>query len=151
MKKIIIAVLVVAAAVAAYVFYPTTKSEIYVASAGAPAVSGYDTVAYFTQGGPVEGKAEFSTEWKGATWLFANADHLEKFKANPEAYAPQFGGYCAWAVGHDYTASGDPLAWRVIDEKLYLNYNKPTQVEWLKDTDKYIADGNKNWPEVLTK
>ncbi|MGD8326948.1 MAG: YHS domain-containing (seleno)protein [Sphingomonadales bacterium] len=151
MKKIIIAVLVVAAAVAAYVFYPTAKSEIYTASASAPAVSGYDTVAYFTQGEPAEGKSEFSTEWKGATWLFASADHLAKFKANPEAYAPQFGGYCAWAVSHGYTASADPQAWRIIDDKLYLNYNKPTQAEWLKDTATYIVDGNENWPSVLAE
>lgn len=151
MKKIIIAVVLIAGAVAGYLLYPKTQSEIYVASAGEPAVSGYDTVSYFTQGEPVKGKAEFAAEWKGATWHFSSAENMEKFQANPEAYAPQFGGYCSWAVAHDYTASGDPLAWRVIDDKLYLNYNKLTQVEWLKDTDTYIADGNQNWPEVLVQ
>lgn len=127
------------------------EDEIYTGLLSDLAVSGYDTVAYFTMGKPVEGKAKYSFEWKGATWLFVNADHLAKFKANPTAYAPQFGGYCSWAVAHNYTASGDPEAWRIIDNKLYLNYNKPTQVEWLKDTTKYIAGGNQNWPAVLSE
>jgi hypothetical protein len=69
-----------------------TKGEIN-ASWGGVAIKGYDTVAYFTEGKPVKGKEAFEFEWKGAKWRFANAQHLGMFRADPEAYAPQYGGY----------------------------------------------------------
>src|SRR5689334_3410820 len=68
------------------------------------AVKGFDTVAYFTQEGAIKGDANFQFIWNGAKWFFSNAENLEKFKQNPEKYAPQFGGYCSWAVSHGYTA-----------------------------------------------
>ncbi|MBI1213278.1 MAG: YHS domain-containing protein [Alphaproteobacteria bacterium] len=123
--------------------------DIYTGTFSSLAVGGYDTVAYFKQNKPVQGKAEFSTEWKGATWRFASKENLDAFRANPTAYAPQFGGYCAWAVAHNYTASGDPLVWRIVDGRLYLNYDRDVQAQWEKDIPRYIADGNRNWPGAL--
>jgi len=125
------------------------SSEIYTGTFSSLAVGGYDTVAYFKQNAPVVGKAEFSMEYKGATWRFASKENLDAFRANPAAYAPQFGGYCAWAVAHNYTASGDPLVWSVVQGKLYLNYDRDVQAQWSKDIPRYIADGNKNWPSAL--
>ncbi len=112
---------------------------------------GYDVVAYLTQGKAVEGKAEFTADYRGATWRFASAADRVLFAANPARYAPQYGGYCAWAVGHNYTASGDPTVWKIVNGKLYLNYDTDVQKQWNADTAKYIADGDRNWPSVLDK
>ncbi|MCI0392003.1 MAG: YHS domain-containing protein, partial [Acidobacteria bacterium] len=86
------------------------------------ALKGYDAVAYFKEGHPVKGKDEFRHDWMGAKWYFASVANRDEFAKSPEKYAPQFGGYCAWAVGHGYTASIDPQAWKIVDRKLYLNY-----------------------------
>ena len=125
------------------------KSEIYTGTFSNKAVGGYDPVAYFTQGEPVEGKSDFKTEYQGAKWLFSSQENLDTFLADPEKYAPQYGGYCAWAVGHNITAKGDPLQWKIINEKLYLNYDNDIQAKWLKEPEKWIVEGDKNWPNVL--
>jgi YHS domain-containing protein len=106
-------------------------------------------VAYFTEGEPVEGSADHELEWNGATWRFASTANLAAFQADPEAFAPQFGGYCAWAVSQGYTASTDPTAWRVVDGKLYLNYSHNIQRRWEQDVPGNIAKGDANWPKVL--
>ena len=113
------------------------------------AIKGYDTVAYFTQGKPVKGSKKFEYYWNGATWRFANAKDLALFKANPEKYAPQYGGYCAYAVAWGDTADIDPNAWKIVDGKLYLNYDKATQKKWEQDIPGYIDRANLNWPGVL--
>ena len=125
------------------------SAEIYTGTFSSLAVGGYDTVAYFKQGKPVLGKAEFATEYKGATWRFASKENLDAFKASPTAYAPQFGGYCSWAIAQNYTASGDPLVWKVVDGRLYLNYDRDVQAKWEKDIPGFIASANKNWPAAL--
>jgi YHS domain-containing protein len=110
------------------------------------ALHGYDPVAYFTEGAPVEGSAEITYAWNGATWHFADTAHRDLFAAEPEAYAPQFGGYCAWAVSRDYTADVDPTAWKIVDGKLYLNYNLEVKAEWEKEFEENIRKGRENWP-----
>jgi YHS domain-containing protein len=118
---------------------------------GGLAVDGYDAVAYFTDGKPVKGAKEFTHEWQGATWRFASAAHRDAFAAEPETYAPQYGGYCAWAVSQDYTADADPEAWTVVDGKLYLNYSAKVQATWGLDKAGNIAKADANWPAVLEK
>lgn len=125
--------------------------EVFTARFSNLAVGGYDPVAYFETGGPAKGSKEFSFDYNGATWRFASAENLEKFKANPAAYAPQYGGYCAWAVAQGYTAPGNPRNWSVRGGKLYLNYNDKVQRDWLKDPDGFIARADANWPAVLAK
>jgi YHS domain-containing protein len=127
------------------------EPEVYTGRFTNLAVGGYDPVAYFEVGAPEKGKAEFVHEYSGAEWRFVSAEHLEKFKADPEAYAPQYGGYCAWAVSQDYTAPGSPKAWKIVDGKLYLNYNEKVQADWEKDIPGFIAKANENWPGVLSK
>ena len=85
------------------------------------ALGGFDPVAYFTDGKPVEGSRQFAFTWKGATWRFAPQANLEAFSADPERYAPQYGGYCAWAAARNYLAPGDPRHWRILGGRLYLN------------------------------
>lgn len=113
------------------------------------AIDGTDPVAYFTEGRPVEGSSEFTHDWNGATWRFASAENRDRFAADPEAYAPQYGGYCAWAVAQGYTASTDPEAWRIVDGKLYLNYDANVQAKWEADVPGFIEKADANWPAVL--
>jgi len=112
------------------------------------AIRGYDPVAYFKQGRPVKGAAQFSHSWSNATWWFSSAENRDLFKANPAQYAPQFGGYCAWAVSKGYTADTDPDAWKIVDGKLYLNYSKDVQKKWEADIPARIREGEKNWPTL---
>ncbi len=113
------------------------------------AIDGTDPVAYFTEGRPVEGSSDFTYEWKGATWRFASAANRDKFIAEPERYAPQYGGYCAWAVAQGSTASTDPEAWKIVDGKLYLNYDQDVQAKWEGDIPGNISAADGNWPKVL--
>ena len=115
------------------------------------ALRGYDAVAYFTEGKPVRGQAELRFAWNGSVWWFASAEHRHLFMAMPERYAPQFGGYCAWAVSQGYTADGDPEAWKIVDGRLYVNYSKRVQKRWEEDIPSHIGKGNANWPAMLTK
>ena len=125
------------------------EDPIYTSYFSSAAAGGYDVVAYFTEARPVEGKKAFTTKYKDADWSFASQENLDKFTANPEMYAPQYGGYCAWAVSQGGTASGDPLLWTVHNDKLYLNYDKQINDRWSADKDRLIVDGDKNWPSVL--
>lgn len=122
---------------------------VYQTRAGA--LDGHDPVAYFTEGAPREGSAEFVHEWQGAQWRFASAENLARFRAQPERYAPQFGGYCAWAVSRGYTADVDPEAFRVVNGRLYLNYSKSVQRRWEQDVPGNISKAEANWPGVLQK
>lgn len=113
------------------------------------AVDGSDVVAYFTKGRPVVGAPDFTHQWQGATWRFATAANRDAFAADPQAYAPQYGGYCAWAVSEGYTASTIPEAWKIVDDKLYLNFNRRIQRRWERNIPDRIAAADANWPGVL--
>ena len=112
------------------------------------AAGGHDVVAYFTRGEPVEGSTEHSTEWRGAEWRFASANHLARFREDPERYAPAYGGYCAYAVAQGSTAPGDPEHWTIHDGRLYLNYNADVQEKWSADRAAHIAAADRHWPAV---
>jgi len=110
------------------------------------AIQGYDPVAYFTAGKPVKGDPSLVYTYEGATWQFATKDHLDTFKANPTAYAPQYGGYCAFGASRGYKAPTEPDAGQsIVDGKLYLNYNTTVRSEWDKDRAGYIQRADANW------
>ena len=140
---------VVAGLVATAAVASAREAEVYTGTFSSLAVGGYDAVAYFKAGHPVQGVAQFATEYKGATWRFASKENLDAFKANPAAFAPQYGGYCSWAVAQGYTASGDPQVWKIVNGRLYLNYDREVQAKWEKDIPGFIAKADKNWPGVL--
>ncbi len=148
-RRLLIAALLPAALVFHSPAAFAAKDPVYTGTFSSLAVSGYDAVAYFVEGKPIEGSDDFEFEWNGATWRFASQSNLDTFKADPETYAPQYGGYCAWAVSQGYTASTDPEAWRIVDGKLYLNYSKSVQTRWAQNIPGNIAQGDKNWPKVL--
>jgi hypothetical protein len=112
------------------------------------ALDGYDPVAYFTDGKPVAGVAEIRHEWNGAVWRFATPEHRDLFAADPAKYAPQYGGYCAYAVSKGYTADIDPEAWKIVDGKLYLNYDLEVQKLWEQDVPGHIRKADENWPRI---
>ena len=116
---------------------------------GGLAAQGYDVVAYFVDGRAVEGSDEFETSWHGATWRFASAAHRDLFTADPARYAPQYGGYCAWAVSQGYVADGDPEQWKIVDGRLFLNYNREVQQRWEADIAALVAKADGNWPRLL--
>ncbi|KQB06430.1 YHS domain-containing protein [Vibrio metoecus] len=128
------------------------QDQIYTGIFSNKALDGYDAVAYFTENKPVKGLSQFKTEYKGAQWFFSSQQNLDSFVADPEKYAPQFGGYCAWAVSekNDF-APGDPQYWAVEDGKLYLNYDKKIKGLWDKDRAHHIEQANKNWPTLIGK
>lgn len=125
-----------------------SAKSLYNSSLFGTAVEGYDVVAYFTEGKPVEGNSDHVAEWKGSKWQFASAENKALFEADPEKYAPQYGGYCAWAVSQGYTASIVPEAWKIVDGKLYLNYSKGVQNTWQQDIPGNIKLANNNWPKI---
>jgi YHS domain-containing protein len=122
--------------------------SLYYSSLFGTAVEGYDVVAYFTEAKPVEGSDDFIVKWQGVTWQFSSAENKALFESDPGKFAPQFGGYCAWAVSQGYTASTIPEAWKIVDGKLYLNYSKGVQSTWEQDIPGNINLANSNWPSI---
>ena len=118
---------------------------------GDTAILGYDPVAYFTDGKPVKGQDAFAFEWMGAKWKFASQSHLDSFKAEPEKYAPQYGGYCAYGVAQDNLVSIEPDKFKVLDGKLYLNYDADVQSKWLKDPAGFIKTADAKFQSLLKK
>ena len=154
MKKIVAVVFVAALITAGLIFILKSRNrsvETVNKTANGIALQGYDAVAYFNESKATEGKPEFSHEWNGAKWLFANPANRDAFKKEPEKYAPQYGGYCSWAVSRGYTANADPRAWKIVDGKLFLNYNKDVQKRWEEDIPGNINSANQNWITFQTK
>lgn len=115
---------------------------------GGAAIRGYDPVAYHLEKAPVKGERRFRYEWKGHEWRFKSVENRDRFIADPEKYAPQFNGFCAWAASQGYLASTVPEAWTIRDGKLYLNYSLSVRSTWLEDVDANIAAGDRNWPAL---
>jgi hypothetical protein len=115
------------------------------------AINGYDTVAYFTVGKPVKGQDNLALDWMGAKWKFATQGNLDLFKASPEKYAPQYGGYCAYGVANDNLVKVEPDQFTVRDGKLYLNYDASIQALWLKDPVGFIKTADAKFQALLKK
>lgn len=151
------AMAVIVAVIAAAGYFGIQASGVFASSKpvvntiGSPgvAIKGYDPVAYFKDGGPRKGSKEFSVKYKGATWHFANAENKAAFTADPEKYAPVYGGYCAYGVSKGYLVKIDPEAWSIKNGHLYLNYDQGVQKTWSKDPQGYITKANKLWPGLI--
>lgn len=113
------------------------------------AINAIDPIGYFTDAAPVPGLAEHAVMWNGAAWHFASAENAALFEADPEKYAPVFGGYCAFAASRGYLAPTIPEAWTVYEGKLYMNANLRARELWLQDVPGNIAKGLANWPGIL--
>ena len=137
--------LVMASAVGILVYPTSRKFSAYNIDADQIAIHGYDPVAYFTEGQPMEGKSEFEYAWQDARWHFASAGNRDLFKANPVRYSPQYGGYCALGISAGEYADIDPNAWSIVDGKLYLNKIKEYTEAWDKAPEAYLKTANYNW------
>ena len=124
------------------------ESEIYKDFEG-KALKGYDVVAYHLDRKAVKGTDSYAMEWKGATWWFSSAENLDRFAADPERWAPQYGGYCAWAIAKGSTRPINPKIFRIFNDKLYLNLNMKVHKEWLGKHEVFITQANEQWPDVL--
>lgn len=123
------------------------QSQVFYSENGV-AIEGTDPVAYFTQGEAIAGLPEFSHQWGNTTWYFATAEHRDLFASDPQKYAPQYGGFCAWAVSQNYPAPIDPAAWKIVNDRLYLNYSPSIQEKWAQDIPGNIVKADRNWPEI---
>ncbi len=115
------------------------------------ALKGYDPVAYFKENKPVKGLSQFSREWMGAKWYFSSAANSEMFLADPQKYAPQYGGYCAYAVSKGHTADISPNNWKIVGSKLYLNNGWFAEKLWGRNIPENIEKANQNWPKLLSQ
>lgn len=149
MRKLLLAIAIATTSFAPPAF--ADQPPVHTALLSRLAVSGYDPVAYFTEGRAVRGSAEHRITHQGYEYRFASAENLAAFRANPSRYLPQYGGYCAWAVANGYTAAGNPNNWRIVDGRLYLNYNDEIQARWERDIPGFIRSANANWPDVLSR
>ncbi len=121
------------------------------ADADALAVGGYDVVNYFTADAAAKGSAAHVATYAGRSYRFVSADNKAAFEADPDRYAPKYNGHCAWAASRGYLASGDPEAWTVWNDRLYLNYNKQVRTRWREDIPGNVAKADRNWPELSKK
>jgi len=126
----------------------TVVDHIYTGYFSNKAVSGYDVIAYFEQSQPVEGSSKYQLSYKGADWYFSSQSNLDKFTANPEKYAPQYGGYCAWAMSNDKAAPGNPPFWTIYNDKLYLNYDQNVLDTWRVNKDEFIKQADAHWASM---
>ena len=127
-------------------------SAVYKTFFGSKAIGGYDAVAYHTSQRAVKGSKHHVFHWKGANWFFSSAKNLAAFKAEPEKFAPQFGGYCAWAVAEkNQLVKIDPAVFDLVDGRLYLNYNQDTQKKWRAKRSDMIQRGTTNYRRLITE
>lgn len=124
------------------------KPEVF-AGRGNVALKGYDTVAYFEQGEPVKGNKTFTSEYSGATWQFSSVENKALFDGDPATYAPQYGGYCAWALAQGDVVKSNPKVWHIEGGLLYLNVSKGIQKKWLANMEAFIKQADAHWPGVL--
>src|SRR5690606_21038944 len=146
MKRLLMYFILIALIPAACRNQKSEALEVFAPSEGA--INGYDHVSYHKERRPVKGDHEYSYEWKDATWYFASEENLSAFKTNPEKYAPQFGGYCAYGMANGHKAPTEPDAWTIVDGKLYFNYNKDVLAKWKANQDALIKQAGALWPDV---
>ena len=141
------------AATSGWAFFhtPEESGAIFSGREDGVAIKGTDPVGYFTEGRAVRGSADHALEWNGATWHFASAQNRALFEANPEKYAPKYGGYCAYAAANGQRAKIEPDAWSIVDGRLYLNYDRNIRSRWEADKASYIAAADREWPKIAAE
>ena len=139
----------------AVVGYATKPGQIWQGTSVSPidarsglGLEGYDVVSYFTAGRPEKGSPRYAVNWRGVKWLFASPEHRDRFVADPDRYAPQYGGYCAYGISHGVTAHGDPSQWAVVENRLFVNNNALARKLWVSHRSRNIHTGDVNWPLI---
>jgi YHS domain-containing protein len=145
MKKLLFAAVLMLAAQGVY----AQKSEIF--APRGKAIKGYDVVAFFRDAKPVEGADSLTCHYKDADWLFTSRANLETFKADPEMYVPQYGGYCAYGTSQGHKAPTEADTWTIVGNKLYFNYNMKVKDNWSKKKGELIEKADSQWPLIKDK
>ncbi len=127
-------------------FAAAQSPQVFTTKEGA--IRGFDPVAFFKEGKPVVGKKDFALEWNEATWYFSTAGNRDEFRADPEKFAPQYGGYCAYGTAEGHKAPTLTETWSIVNGKLYFNYNKSVQVTWKSNQAEFIRKADQNWPKI---
>ncbi|PZR02443.1 MAG: YHS domain protein [Flavobacterium psychrophilum] len=122
------------------------KQEVF--TTDGKAIRGYDAVAFFKESNPVKGFDSLAYVYKDVQWLFSSKENLEAFKGNPERYAPQYGGYCAYGTAEGHKAPTQAETWTIVNDKLYFNYNMKVKQLWMKDQGAMIEKADQQWPTV---
>jgi len=148
MKKIILMLQMIAVMTFSLFQSANAADAVYTGYFSSKAVSGYDVVSYFTESKQVKGSSKYTFEYQGADWYFSTPEHLALFKSDPTKYAPQYGGYCAWAMASDQRAPGNAPFWTVYKGKLYLNYDQSVMDTWVQDKDAFIQQADLHWSNV---
>ncbi|MBR9825772.1 MAG: YHS domain-containing protein [Alphaproteobacteria bacterium] len=125
---------------------PAFAGEQYLDRDGRP-VGGYDVVSYHSEAAPVEGLDDFTAEYNGTTWYFASEANRDLFTADPARYAPAYDGHCAYALANDRKVRTDPLAYRVVDGVLYMNFSQNIQQRWEEDIAGHLEQSEAHWPD----
>ncbi len=115
------------------------------------AIKGYDTVAYFRSGRPVKGSSAYTFIWHDMTWYFSTKENRDLFAASPGLYAPQYDGYCAWAMAESRKSVTDPEVWKIVDGRLYLNCSRAAFEKWSRDIPGNIRKADENWKRLSGK
>jgi YHS domain-containing protein len=115
------------------------------------AIKGYDTVAYFSASKALKGSESFTFQWHGMTWYFLTKENRDLFAVSPEKYAPQYDGYCAWAMSEGRKSITDPEVWKIVNGKLYLNCSSAAYEKWSKDIPGNIKKADANWLKLDNK
>ena len=118
------------------------------ASSTGLALQGYDPVAYFTEGQATKGSYKITASHNDATYWFSSDEHKATFEANPDAYVPEYGGYCAFGAAMGFKFDGDPNHWKIVDGELYLNLSQDIQERWSKDIPGFIQQADTNWETI---
>ena len=152
-------VVVLASGLFVWVRVESAQKQVNTGLFGSVAIKGYDTIAYHVEGRALKGNSEFSYEWNDAIWHFSNANNRDLFAANPERYAPQYGGFCASSIAAGGFVSNislavgdiDPEAWKIVDGKLFMSWTKARSDKWLKNAAANISKADQNWANVMMK
>ena len=146
MKNILLSVLLSVFSISAV----SAKSLVNVDKKGV-GIREHDPVAYFTENKAVKGSPQFQSSFEGVIYYFASAENKATFDSNPAKYAPQFGGFCAWAVSRGYTAPIDPNAFQIVNGRLLLQYSLRVRKDFSQDPEGNLRQADANWPGIVEK
>lgn len=122
---------------------------LYISVEEGVAIGGYDPVSFFLSAHPQEGRADHVLMWKGAVWRFASDENRLRFESNPRAYAPRFGGHCAYGIARGHVVAGDPLIWEIVDGRLYMFNSQRAVEQWHEAQAALIHEASDHWPEIM--
>jgi len=131
---------------------PVSKAAagpIYVAVQDGYAMGGYDPVSFHEAEAPLRGHQDHALMWKGAVWLFHSAQNRSRFEADPRAFAPRFGGHCAYGLSRGHASVGDPETWEIVDGQLFLFNSARGRSLWQEDRQQMLKAAQASWPEAL--